>query len=49
MPRIEEPPDRSFFAEVDGHFSEDVHLHRCGGFVAPQLYGVAAPRAMLIS
>jgi len=43
MPRIERPPEpwRSFFAEVDGRLSEDVHLHCCGGFVVTQLYGVA--------
>jgi hypothetical protein len=43
MRRTEEPPEpwRSFFAEVDGHLSEDVHLHCCGGFVVTQLYGVA--------
>jgi len=30
-----------FFAEVDAHLTEDVHLHCCGGFVVTQLYGVA--------
>ncbi|SPF38470.1 conserved hypothetical protein [Candidatus Sulfopaludibacter sp. SbA4] len=42
MPRIEEPPEpwRSFFAEVDAHLRENVHLHCCGGFVMTQLYGV---------
>jgi hypothetical protein len=43
MPKIEQPPEswRSFFAEVDAHLTEDVHLHCCGGFVVTQLYGVA--------
>lgn len=37
------PPEpwRSFFAEVDSHLTEEVHLHCCGGFVATQCYGVA--------
>jgi len=37
------PPDpwRSFFAEVDSHLGEKIHLHCCGGFVATQFYGVA--------
>jgi hypothetical protein len=37
------PPEpwRSFFAEVDSHLNEKVHLHCCGGFVATQCYGVA--------
>ena len=43
MQQIETPPEpwRSFFAEVDAHLTEDVHLHCCGGFVVTQLYGVA--------
>jgi hypothetical protein len=43
MRQIEQPPEpwRSFFAEVDAHLIEDVHLHCCGGFVVTQLYGVA--------
>ena len=43
MPRIERPaePWRSFFAELDAHLSEEVHLHCCGGFVVTQVYGVA--------
>ena len=43
MPRIDEPPEpwRSFFAEVDSHLTENVHLHCCGGFVMTQLYAVA--------
>jgi hypothetical protein len=43
MLQIEQLPEpwRSFFAEVDAHLTEEVHLHCCGGFVVTQLYGVA--------
>jgi hypothetical protein len=43
MPSIDAPsePWRSFFADVDASFDEDVDLHCCGGFVVTQLYGVA--------
>jgi hypothetical protein len=43
MQTVDQPPEpwRSFFAEVDGLLTEDIHLHCCGGFVVIQLYGVA--------
>ncbi len=42
MPSNEGPPEpwRSFFADVDRAFHEELTLHCCGGFVVTQLYGV---------